>query len=125
MITIRQRGASDCAVAATAMFLDVSYDEVYKVLPEDTAWRIRMGSGLQNTEVFDVAYKFGVILSTRPAIDPGRRALLVVPPKNLPAPNKHMVFWSGTRIHDPSPLKRYRKVPGSVLYTIQEDLDEE
>jgi hypothetical protein len=113
MTTIKQRGNGDCAVAATAMFLGKTYDEIVDLFPEAK-------DGFPNgthAEV-EVCLHFGIMLECvhLPGharslneyydMDMSQPAMVVVLSQNK-EDALHMIYWDGKEIHDPSNLKCY------------------
>lgn len=104
---VHQRSPKDCGVAALAMFLEVSYEDVEaagkKAAAFDWSPRIAMTPHL----MWAIAERFGKpMVSSRYGVD-GRAAVIWV--ANEVGDTLHAVYWDGERVWDPDPAAPYSK----------------
>lgn len=124
---IRQRTPHDCAIACMAMLTGRSWedtsalvghlvdyegerrgmrreDEALKLLGFDDRWE----NGEPVGSVSHLHRGFYISPEYFRSIAWGRRALMAVPSLNIPG-GWHMIYWDGTKVFDPSPLKTYTR----------------
>jgi hypothetical protein len=118
---IYQRHNSDCAIAALAMYLGKSYDELKHHYTRTE--RRHAGASIEKTLNVADSYKtyFGVFYGNE--FDRTRPALVIVPSRNHVPDGKHMIYWDGQRVYDPSPIRPYTELPDEVEYALQEDAE--
>jgi len=122
---IKQRGETDCGVAAIAMLLEKTYEEVWSALPSDTQERI-LKQGMVDETFQACIERFGFVYEkdfTKRVYMPywgsvkaclnllwGRRAIVSVWSKNYPE-SGHFIVFDGTdgeeTVLDPSPKQVY------------------
>ncbi len=115
MKLIKQRHHGDCAIAAIAMFVGVSYEDVEKKLS-----KVELYAGLTEEREVEVIGSFGIRVELRmnETWDPSEPAVLSVPSLNLDS-TLHAVYWDGSRIYDPSTKNFYIELPDRIEYAIQ------
>lgn len=120
--TIKQTNPGDCAICAMAMFLDLSYADMIRLMPFvcENISKIR-GGGMTKEEMLHII----AAISGRPPVliqchyDPndyrleemmgfiqGRKAILSARSLNYVGCG-HATFWDGKKLHDPSRKKTY------------------
>lgn len=112
---VNQKTNYDCAVAAMAMFLNVSYEEVAGVLYDDL--RQPETEGTTDENMIEVMEKFGTKTMQVNFVLRGVPAILTVPSLNVKNAN-HAVYWTGQYILDPqhgrANKKFYKMKPESI-----------
>lgn len=127
---IDQRGSNDCGIAALAMLLGISYQEVHQAVLDTCVSPFNgMPYSLASASVQALGER---LINTRVTPESrqdcaaaliGTPCVLVVPAKD-PAPDGsqewHAVFWSGGEVYDPSPHRKYGKRGIKVMKTFIE-----
>lgn len=116
--TIKQRGDYDCALCCVAMALGKPLDELFtaeqfaeaeqrrSTAPGDLLVELGLTDGIDFRSVYlgAVSESKGNVLQ----LLHGRKALLQVQSLNNPPPAKHIIYWDGYALHDPSNKQVYR-----------------
>jgi hypothetical protein len=118
---IHQRYDSDCSIAALAMYLGKAYEEIIHYYSMEE----QQQDGVWAERTFRVAAQYGVefFTCTGDQFDRHQKALVVVPSRNHVPDGKHMIYWDGCRVYDPSPIRPYTELPDEVEYAFQEEAD--
>lgn len=118
---IEQKTTYDCGIACLAMALNLSYDDVMGVFPEQRMNEL-VAKGMSNEMYAELMTTLGVIndvdYTTRhyghhwftyrafKNMLWGRRAICAVRSKNV-SEGFHFVYWDGFKINDPSTKDKY------------------
>lgn len=120
---IQQRTAHDCAICCMAMVTGRPYEDVLGAVGDafDPDKGMRYEQEALKRLGFDYRFERGEPVGDISCLHRGfeispeffrrlawaRRALMSVPSFNF-ADTWHMVYWDGSKVFDPSPLKTYR-----------------
>lgn len=114
---IEQKNSNDCAIAALAMLTDIPYSTVRKTIlklhPKNSAFE-----GVEFALAYKAMKALGVKLrcvNLDKCLDKGlfcnnQPGVLIVPCRDPSFRHGwHAVYWTGKRLYDPSPTKKYGK----------------
>lgn len=109
---IQQRMPADCAVAALAMFLNVTYEDV--AIHCSGAELVRSGlSWVRENHILGL-FQVECDVFAPSVIDWVQPAILSVPTLNEPEGGTHSIYWDGKRVWDPQTNRK-----GKSWYTNQ------
>lgn len=125
-VLIKQRGPSDCVLAAIAMAAGKAYDELWtqddydrvtadKGVSDEEPWMLR--AGFKKGEHYRRVHLWGREMDVVKTLLEGRRAMLSVHSLNNDG-GYHMVYWDGKQILDPSTQRTYLHLWSVVLISV-------
>lgn len=108
MVIVKQRSNNDCSVCCLAMATGESYETVLNNLQDKARENLKKGVGLLFTEDMFLLEKLGFDFEGfwAPYNLNKNGAIIMVPSLNFDD-KKHVVFWDGKNILDPSNSKKY------------------
>lgn len=109
---IQQRMPADCAIAALAMFLGKSYEDIARHC--SGAELVQYGLPWPRERHICSLFKVDVEVVDVSLLNWKRAAILTVPTLNEPGGGTHAVYWDGRRAWDPQKGR-----PGKATYSNQ------